>query len=73
MLKQRDNNADIVCWQRYAESHSGQMGYVHGARKGNRTCMFQERKRYTRSNLVQVNRSLYANQEAKVRTVLRTL
>ena len=97
-----------------SEGHSAQIGYVHGARNGNRTGRFHERKRYTRSNLksitemsteyqrpiymcfidyskaldfvdhptlwnmmeemgipehiVQVIRSLYANQEAKVRT-----
>ena len=51
MLKQSDNSPDIACKQSYAEIHSAQIGYIHGARNGNRTGRFHERKRYTRSNL----------------------
>ncbi len=51
MLKQSDNSPDIACKQSYAESHSAQIGYIHGARNGNITGRFHERKRYTRSNI----------------------
>ncbi len=51
MLKQSDNSRDNACKQSYAESHSAQIGYIHGARNGSRTGRFHERKRYTRSNL----------------------
>ena len=51
MLKQSDNSPDIACKQSYAESHSAQIGYIHGAINGNRTGTFHERKRYKRSNL----------------------
>ena len=51
MLKQSDNSPDIACKQSYAESHSAQIEYTHGATNGNRTVRFHERKRYTRSNL----------------------
>ena len=51
MLKQSDNSRDNACKQSYAESHSAQIGYIHGARNGTRTGRFHERKRYTRSNL----------------------
>ena len=36
MLKQSDNSPDIACKQSYAENHSAQIGYIHGARNGNR-------------------------------------
>ena len=45
------DSPDIACQQNYGESHSAQIGYAHGARNGNITGRFQERKRYTRSNL----------------------
>ena len=52
MLKQSDNSPDIACRQSYSESHSAQIGYIHGARNGNRTGRFHERRRrYARSNL----------------------
>ena len=51
MLKQSDHSPDIACQQNHAESHSAQIGYTHGARNGNIIGRFQERKRYTRSNL----------------------
>ena len=51
MLKQSDNSPDIACKYSYAESHSAQIGYIHGARNGSRTGRIHERKRYTRSNI----------------------
>ena len=32
MVKQSDNSPDIACKPSYAESHSAQIGYIHGAR-----------------------------------------
>ena len=51
MLKQSESSSDIACKQSNAERHSAQIGYIPGARNGNRTGMIHERKRYTRSNL----------------------
>ena len=51
MLKQSDNSPDIACKQSYAESHSAQIEYIHGAINGNRTGRFHERKMYMISNL----------------------
>ena len=49
VLKHSGNITDIACQQSYAESHSAQIGCVHGARNDNRTGRFHERKRNTRS------------------------
>ena len=51
MLEQWNNSHDITCQQSYAESHSAQTGYVHGASSGNIPGRFQERQqRYMISN-----------------------